>query len=168
MKQKSLTKYKIGFVLLGLFVIILLVVVISQARATKDDTNTYNRATTISTDLNTYIVNNDLVPNSLADANISSVPSTISYQKLSSDSFKFCVDYKTTSSDFDPTAVATGIISGSATGSATGSSTNAQYQPTSSVNLYINPDHHKGNNCQTITPYVYTRVINKNSTYSPI
>lgn len=164
MKQKSLTKYKIGFGLLGLFVVILLIVVILQAQATKDDTNTYNQATTISNELNTYISTNNLVPNSLADANISTVPATISYQKLSNDLFKFCVDYKTTSSDFDPTAVATGLISGSATGSAT----STQYQPTNGVILYIDAEHHKGNNCQTITPYLYTRAINKQSTYQGI
>jgi hypothetical protein len=149
MQQTSLLKYKIGFIFVGIFVVVVLFLVISQAQDTKDDTATYNRVVSISNSLNQFI-NADTatiyIPSTLGQAYISNVPSTISYQKLSSDSYKFCVDYKTSVTDFSPSAVATGIITNTLDGSNQTTGDN-EY-------LYISPDHHKGNNCQIIKPYL--------------
>jgi len=143
MQQKSLTKYYIGFIILGLFVIILLLLVVVQAQSTKDDTDTYNKATTIANNLSQFISVNNYVPASLKNASVSSIPQ-VSYQRLSSDSFKFCVKYKATSSDFNPTAVVDGLITNTLEG---------PNQPTNdNTFLYLSPDHHSGNNCQTIEP----------------
>jgi len=144
MKQKSLLKYKIGFTILGIFTVVFLFMVISQAQATKDDSNTYNSASTISDTLNQYIIDSGVVPISLNSAGVHSVPSTISYQKLSDISFKFCVYYKTTSSGFDPSATVTNLL--------TSSLSSNQTSPTDNTYLYVDPTHHKGNNCQKINP----------------
>ena len=155
MKHNSLIKYKIGFTILGIFTAVSLVLVISQAQATKKDGDTYNRASTIANTLNQYIINNGVIPSSLSDAGIHSVPSTISYQQLSDSSFKFCVFYNTTSSSFNPTSTVSNILTSSLYGN--------QAAPVDNTYLTIDSTHHKGNNCQTISPtYLGTLTTNTN------
>lgn len=143
MKNRSLLYYKIGLAAIGVFVVTLLVIVLSQASANKQDQNTYNKAISISTSLQNYIDRNNKLPDNLAQAGATNVPSTISYTKLSNYSFKFCVTYKASSSSFDPSSVTSNLINSSISNTV-GSSDTGSY-------LTIGANYHKGLNCQTIT-----------------
>jgi type II secretory pathway pseudopilin PulG len=146
MMKNGLAKYKAGLAIIGIFTLAMLILVIAQASGTKQDTNTYNRASDIANTLNDYISSNNVVPESLSEAGVGAIPSTITYHKVSGSTFNFCVDYKTTSSDFDPTDVETSLLTGSLSGDGSSGSENST--------LYIDSSHHKGENCQTITPYI--------------
>jgi len=149
MKKGSLAKYKIGLGILSLFAVVLLVIVLTQANATRQDTNAYNQATTIANTLNNYVDNNGVIPLSLSDAGVSNIPTSVSYQKLSDSSYKFCVNYKTTSSGFDTTGVESELVTGSTDQSSSYSTSNLN------TDLYLDSTHHKGENCQSITPDLY-------------
>jgi hypothetical protein len=151
MFKGSLAKYKIGLGLIGVFVLVLLILVISQASGTKKDTDTYNQANNIANTLNNYLDTNDTVPSSLEEAGVNNVPSTITYQKLSDSKYKFCVDYQTTSSNFSASSVESNVINSGASGSLTsGSSTDGSLTNSTETILIINTSHHKGMNCQTV------------------
>jgi hypothetical protein len=151
MKKGTVAKYKIGLAVIMLFVIVLLIFVVVQASATKQDNNTYNQANNIADTLNNYIDTNLVIPASLSEAGVNNVPSTISYQALSSSSYKFCVDYKSTSSGFDTSGVETELITAADRNANIASNGNDYYANNSY--LYIDSTHHKGENCQTITPF---------------
>jgi type II secretory pathway pseudopilin PulG len=159
MSKVSLAKYRVGLAVIGLFAVGILVVVLIQAGANKQDTATYNRATTMANTLNDYISSKNIVPESLAGAGINNAAANIRYHKLSSSSYKFCVDYKTTSSGFN----ATGVVTDLATG-VTGQSGAASSGNTSpNTYLYLNSTHRKGENCQTIQPTLYNSFNNTGS-----
>jgi hypothetical protein len=104
--NKSLLKYKIAFLVLLLLTVGIAGLVLIEASTTKHDTNTNDTANNIATQLNSYVETSQTIPGSLRQAGVKSVPKTISYQKLSSSSYKFCVTYKGTSSGFDAPGVA--------------------------------------------------------------
>lgn len=147
--RSKLTKYKIGLAVIGLFTIVLLIIVLMEAGPTKQDSNTYNQANNIANKLNTYVDSSGLVPDTLATAGAYNAPSTISYTELSDTSYRFCVDYKTTSDNFDPSAAETSLITSSGHGSSKDQSLDQSYAADGF--LFIDPDHHKGNNCQTVS-----------------
>lgn len=164
MKKGPLEKYKIGLAVLGLFALVLLMVVLLEAGPTKQDSSTYDQANTIANNLDAYIEDNNNVPSSLAEANIFNVPATITYQKLSDSTFKFCVDYKTASSGFDASEEETNLVTdnfGQNGGSDGFGTVDNQY-------LIISPNHSKGENCQVINALADTgsgtEVYNNNST----
>jgi len=152
--QRSLTKYRIGFGLIGLFGLVLVIVVVLQAGATKTDNNTYNKASAIADKLNNYTIANNIIPDSLSSIGVTDIPSTVSYSKLSDSSFRFCVTYKTTSSGFDASAVEGQLLTQTLPGDYSGSA------PTDNSYLYLDPNHHKGQNCQTINPAIYNNLQN--------
>jgi hypothetical protein len=73
------------------------------------------------------------------------VSALIKYTKLSNSRYKFCVTYKANSSGFDATSTAINLASGQASDTSTDNFTDTS-------ELFIDPAHHKGVNCQTIKP----------------
>jgi len=145
--RSTLVRYKIGLLVIGLFTIILLVLVLVQAHAAKQDNETYRAANEIVTKLNNYNLDHDKLPSSLAAAHITNVPASVSYQKLSEGSYKFCVTYKATSSDFDATSALSDVASGHYSSPSVSDSTEDSYY------LYLPSSHHKGANCQTVKSF---------------
>jgi hypothetical protein len=146
--DKRLSKYKAGLAVLMVLALALVAVVLVQASATKVDTKTNNTASSIADTLNNYVDTNNVIPATLAGAGVKSVPSTISYQKLSDGSYKFCVTYKGNSSGFNAGGVATDLLSGQLGAGAGDSSGN--------TDLTIDATYHKGANCQTVQPSYIT------------
>lgn len=146
--KNSLNKYKIGLAVIAVFVFGLVVYVAIQASAAKEDNQTYKKATKIADKLNTYTLTKS-APSSLSAIGITDVPDTISYTRLSSTRYKFCVTYKSDSSGFDASSVENQLLY-SAYGS--DSSYNSDYE---SSYLYLESTHKKGENCKTIKLYDY-------------
>jgi hypothetical protein len=156
MKKNPLAKFKIGLAVLLVFSIVLLIIVVAEASSTKQDTETYNKATNIADSINSYIDANDVIPSSLSAASIYNVPSSVTYDQLSSTQYRFCVDYKTTSSNFSASNVETDLVT-----SALPQDNGADSTYSDNSYLYLNPSHHKGENCTTITPYIYSDPIDQ-------
>jgi len=153
--QSKLRKYQIGLAALGLFTLVIVVVILVQAGATKQDADTTKKANDIATKLEMYISTKQMIPDSLGAVGVSDVPATISYQKLSDTSYRFCLTYKSASSGFDAASAVTDVATGSygQRYSSLGNTTDTETGDTGY--LYIPDTHHKGSNCQTIKPYIY-------------
>ena len=148
----GIKKYYIGFGVLLVLMVGCLIYVVSQAGATKTDRQTNDVVEKIASKLDTNISTVGDTPVSLQAAGINGVPSTIEYTRLSSSSYKICIDYKTGSSGFDAgwSSLLLGGIYGS-TSNPTPSSTDKSY-----FDSTIEFTHKKGQNCQTVTPYIYS------------
>jgi len=151
--RSGLWGYKIGLLVLGLAVAGLVVFVVMQAGPAKQDKQTSDKANQVAEQLNSYIDKNSKIPESLNEAGINDAPSTISYKKESEESYKFCVTYQRAGSDYGSTVLEDTIYRGM-TGVQTSTSGEDYYSGEQSY-LYLNPEHDKGQNCQTIKPYVY-------------
>lgn len=149
--QSTLIRYKIGIGALGVLTLVLLIVVLAQAGATRKDADTYDAANKVVTKLNNYIDSKQKLPATLESAGITDVPSTVSYHKSSEKTYEFCVTYSAASDGFDPFSVGSGVTTGST--SSTGGNT-AYLESTDSSYLYLSSTHHKGKNCQKVTPYI--------------
>jgi len=145
--RQSLTKYKIGLGIVGLFTVVITIWALAQAGATKQDNNTYSTANNIASKLNTYTDTNDTAPYSLTYIGVYNPPSTISYTRLSNSSYRFCIDYKTTSSDFSASSAESDLLTSSVSDS---NSSNNSLNYGANGFLYIDTSHHKGNNCQVV------------------
>ena len=145
--HQSLTKYKIGLGIVGLFTVAITIWALAQAGATKQDNNTYNAANNIANKLNAYTDANDTAPYSLTYTGVYNPPSAISYTRLSSSSYRFCMDYKTASSDFSASSTESDLLT-SSVGSSSSSDNSANYGANGF--LFIDTSHHKGNNCQVV------------------
>jgi hypothetical protein len=145
--MSTITKYRIGLGVIGLFTIIIAVWALVLAGPTKQDSSTYNAANNIANNINNYTGNNGIAPYSLSDTGSYNVPATITYDRLSDYSYRFCVNYKTTSSDFSASAVESDLITSSVNNSTTNDN---PVNYSSDGYLYIDTSHHKGNNCQVI------------------
>jgi len=155
--KATLLRYKIGLAVIGLFSLVMVVVVVSQASATKQDTETYHKASAIADKLQAYTDSKGEVPASLAAVDIADVPSTVSYHKLSDSSYRFCVTYKATSSSFDATTAVNDTISGYYGTQGSTSENFSGFNGSGSDNyLYVSSSHHKGANCQTIKVDTYS------------
>ncbi len=153
--NKSLLKYQLGLAIMMVFSLVLLVIVLTQAGSAKQDGETYDKATKVANALDTYAVTNG-PPDSLAAANIKDVPPQVSYTKLDSSHYQFCVNYKSDGSSIDATAIETQILTGGMASkfySTSGGETSF---------LYLNPSHHKGNNCQKVKAVNYNASANYN------
>ena len=155
MKQNPLLLYKIGLAVIGVFVIVLVVMVVTQANGAKQDTNSFNEATKIANTLNDYIDSNGTVPQSLSDAGVVNIPSSVTYTKVSDSSYRFCVTYNSESSNFNATATETSLLSSAVNGANGSTNLNDFSGGTAKASgiLIIDPTHHKGKNCQTVSPY---------------
>ncbi|HSW80056.1 MAG TPA: hypothetical protein VLG47_04745 [Candidatus Saccharimonadales bacterium] len=149
--KKNYLGYKIGLAVIGIFVVGVAIFVMMQAGNTKKDADTDKAANKIAEKLNNYISTNNKIPDSLGQVGAASVPTTVTYTKLSDSKYKFCVNYKTTSSGYDATEAVYNVATGN-----TLDTTPPDYNITSS--LYIPSTHHKGANCQTIKPYLATYI----------
>lgn len=156
----KLTAYKIGLGIIGLFTLLLMVVVVWQAGDYKHDNKLNQQASGIADTLNSYIDNNQSVPSNLAQAGVNDPPSGITYTKLSSDSYKFCVDYRSSANGFSSSAVTEQLLSLSTGFGA------SNYTATQGPTLSILPYYHKGENCQTIKPPIYTNNSSSTDPYS--
>ncbi|HSW80055.1 MAG TPA: hypothetical protein VLG47_04740 [Candidatus Saccharimonadales bacterium] len=149
--NKNLFWYKVGLAVIGIFVVGVAIFVMMQAGNTKKDADTDKAANKIADKLNSYIENNQTIPDTLRTAGVADVPATITYTKLGSSSYKFCVTYKANSSGFD----ATSAVLDATSGYPAGESSDSLNQSYTKYSLYIDPTHHKGENCQTIKPIIY-------------
>jgi type II secretory pathway pseudopilin PulG len=162
--HNSLAKYRIGLGIIGLFTLAILVIVLLQSSATRADQQTENTANSIATKLNDYIDSGyaGTAPRSLAQAGIANVPSTISYLRTSNYSYYFCAKYQATNISFSSSDVAQNIVARGFGGGTGAGGINNQNAYNGLSDLEINPEHHKGWNCQTVELYNY----NSNSTNS--
>jgi hypothetical protein len=149
MNKNPLFKYQIGLGAIGLFTLVLIVLVLVQAGAAKQDAKTDKKANEIADTLNNYVNSTGTVPATLQEAKVSDVPEAITYSRISDESYKFCVTYKVTSANFDSSAVALSLATGGKIDSGSFDYTDKSY-------LVIPSSHHKGKNCQTISPYSYS------------
>jgi type II secretory pathway pseudopilin PulG len=144
-------KYYIGVLVLLALCVGALGYTISQSGAAKQDKATDKAVEDISIKLDTYISEHGSTPKSLAEAGLNDMPSTVSYQALSTEKYKICFDYHTASSNFD--AGWGSLLFGGITG-------NSSYYDQSGDGSYFNSSvettHKKGQNCQTVTPYLYS------------
>ncbi len=149
----KLKKYAIGLAVTMLFVVGLSVWLVAQAGVVKADNKAYDTATKIADKLNGYIDSEQVIPESLSDASIHNAPDSVTYTKISEEKYKFCVEYKTNSSGMDTASLTTSVMTGLYGDMSSGNyPDDDKYEPTS---LYINYYHKKGQDCQTIKPYVY-------------
>ncbi len=157
MNTKSpLFKFQAGLIVVGVFVLTMLVCVILLASGARQDIKTQKAASKAADKLNSYITSKGAIPGSLNAAGIRDMPRTISYHKVSDSSYKFCVTYKSASKNLSGDALVNAAISGYS-----GASSYDSY--TSTESLYIPSTHKKGENCQTIKPYLYSSSYNSSS-----
>ncbi|MBI5906892.1 hypothetical protein HY857_02450 [Candidatus Saccharibacteria bacterium] len=147
-------KYYIGLMLLMFGAIGLLVITLSQAKSAKTDKDTLDKAGSISTKLDNYISQKNTIPSDLAAAGIKDVPSTITYTKLSSSKYKLCATFSGASDGYDAgwASLFTGALYGSDSTTGRGSApgdTQGDY-----FDSYMLYTHKKGQNCQTVKPYI--------------
>jgi len=144
LNYRGIIKFKIGLGVIGLFTVVMLVLVLMQAGATKQDAQTDKLANSMADSLNNYTDSNFAIPASLRAAGIKKTSPYITYTKLSDSKYKFCVTYKTTSSDFDPSAAVSNALMGGVSSYYGGDYTS------DNTDLYLPTSHHKGVNCQTV------------------
>lgn len=143
----GIKKYYIGFSVLAVVVLGSLIYTVSLAGAAKTDSATNKAVEKISTKLDTYISSNG-VPASLDAADLSGMPDTIKYTKISDSQFKICINYKSAAGGFDASWAS---LLGGAFGAG-----QAGYQPDNNSEFFsgsVEFFHKKGDNCQTIKPY---------------
>lgn len=151
----KMKKYYIGLGAIGFITLVFLGLTFAKGASAKQDNDTKTKASSIATDLNNYISKNRKIPESLDEAGIKDVPKTISYKKDSSTEYTFCVTYKEAKSygSVDPTS----LLSGSALRQNSTSLDDEVYSLSStykSSSLYPTMSYKKGENCQTIKPYL--------------
>jgi hypothetical protein len=148
--KNSLLKYKIGLVLIAIFAIGLLVFVLSEASATKQDADTFNTASKIASKLNNYVASKQTIPSSLSAAGISDTPGAVSYKKLSDSKYSFCVTYKTKSTNFSASDVEANLLTSSIDSGGDAFSG----QSSDNTELFLDGTHNKGQQCQTVKPSI--------------
>lgn len=154
-------KYYIGLLVIGLVTAGLAVYVLSLGQQSKQDKKTYEKAQDTAEKLNDFIREERTIPGSLAEAGVSDVPESITYEKLSEKEYKFCVTYKANKGygGADITSVATGALYGSMyRGDYEYSKSESEYKPST---LYLSPYYTKGESCQTIQPYISSSQSNR-------
>lgn len=160
-QQSSLDRYRLLVLISGVFIVILFVVMLLIARVQAHDKRTYDRAVDVSTKLDNYITDRNTIPSSLEKAGISSVPSAINYRKVSDTRYEFCVKYQAASGSNPLTALDNAYYNygGVVTPDAGGIDAMDQtVVPGLNLGGYVDLDspHHRGQNCQTVAPYLDT------------
>ncbi len=147
-------KYYIGLIVLALLAGGLLIYIVGLGVQGRDDKKTYEAASKAADKLNSYINDKQQIPDSLAKAGITDVPGTIKYEKLSSTRYKFCATFKT---DRGYSTGAGSVVTDTLFGTLYGgqfdydSYGESSYEPSS---LYLSYYYRKGENCQTVKPYL--------------
>lgn len=126
-----------------------------QGVAQKTDKQTNLAAVRIAKELNEYIDQNNRIPESLAAADITDVPSAITYERKTSEVYEFCTTYKQSkgygSADFT-SAVVRGLYGiPAASSSEDDYYSSSKYYPSQ---LYVDLYYQKGENCQSVKPYI--------------
>ena len=152
-------KYYIGILILLALTLGLTGYTFVQAAGGKQDKETEKKAKSIASKLNNYITRNQKIPEKLSDAGIKDVPTTVTYSKLSSKEYKFCVTYKSAKgySSSGPGNFLFDPFSQRYVDMAQEETSNSDYK---SSYLYLSYTHKKGQNCQTITPYIRSSIYN--------
>jgi hypothetical protein len=137
-------KYYIGVLAICAAALVIFVYVAALGISTKQDAKTLKAAQSAADKLDSYIDQHQSIPATLEQAGITDRPDTITYEKQGTTSYKFCATYKGSSAPdlASPLALYTG-------GFPATDSSNSAY-------LYISPQYKKGQNCQTVTPYLYS------------
>ncbi len=151
----KMKKYYIGLGVIGFITLVLLGLTISKSAIAKKDNDTQSKASSIAKDLNSYISKNRKIPESLDDAGIKDVPKTITYKKDSSTEYTFCATYQEAKSY--RSVDATSLVSGSTLRQNSTTIDEDYYSPSTtykSSTLYPTSSYKKGENCQTIKPYL--------------
>lgn len=152
-------KYYIGLAVICLVTLGFVGYVGFQGLSGKQDAQTEKKANEIAPKLNEYVASKNKIPESLDEAGIKDVPSSIKYTKQSDKEYKFCVTYKMASSYNygDPVTALGGVVLGGGLNSGYYAEDsydyNSKYPPAS---LYLYGSHKKGETCQTIKPYFPT------------
>lgn len=161
-------KYYFGLLVLGLLTVGLLGYAVVLGSSAKQDSATLKKAQEIAPKLNSYIRQQNKIPDSLDAAGITGVPSTISYKKVSAERYTFCVTYKTAKSGGGVSVpevitrplfgrpgypIDDGGISLDSSGS---------YEPST---LYVYATYKKGESCTTVKPYLYKVNTYNSETY---
>lgn len=144
MRDVRIGKWRFGIAVLLVVVLGLLGYVLYLGVQGKQDKATLRTAQTVADKLNGYVNSTQKVPDSLNQAGIKDVPSTISYTKKSSSSYEFCVTYKTANIDVG-SDVQQGLTS-AATNRMLGSGASGL----TSSQLAVNATHKAGKQCQTV------------------
>ncbi len=156
--SNKMYKYYVGLGVLGIFTIVILGITITKGVTAKQDNMTKKRSREIAKDLNTYVTKNKKIPESLDEAGIKDVPSTITYKKDSGTEYTFCATYKEAYSygSTNPTS----LLSGSSLKQSSSYEDDSRYESSASSyklsSLYPTYSYKKGENCQTIKPYLNT------------
>jgi len=147
-------KYYIGLGFFGLVTLCLAGYIAILGVQTRQDIETDKKANQIAEQLNSYTDRSNTIPKDLATAGVTNSPKTVSYQKLTEETYKFCVTYKQTRGygDGNITTSLTTAATSKLYGFDTQVSIDTPAQPTY---LYISYTHGKGQICQTIKPYLY-------------
>jgi hypothetical protein len=153
-------KYYIGLAVIALFTLGATTFTVVKGLASKQDNITEERARDIANKLNAFISKERKLPNSLDEAGITDVPSTIKYEKTSESTYNFCTTYKEASSYGFSDGI-TPLLSGGAVSqfAEDNSTTDSQSTYTAST-LYPSYYHKKGETCQTIKPYLFSNSYN--------
>lgn len=151
MNTKSpLFKYQLGLLVLGLATVALFVFVVMQGSSSRQDNKTNKAAQEIASKLNDYIIAKSRIPDSLQETGAAAAPKTITYEKLGDESYRFCATYKAGSDSIDtPALFANPLTGGYYDKDLYGDAGASSY-------LYISDSYKKGENCQTVTPYIYS------------
>jgi hypothetical protein len=159
----GLKKYYIGLALLMFFALGCVAYALTQASAAKADKKTNDALQGVGEALDRYTVRDGTVAPSLQAAGAKDVPSSITYTKLDTNKYKVCINYKTVSSGFDA-----GWFS--LLGGFFGSGYNNQtysYSGNTVFDTTVQYHHKKGQNCQTVAPYIYNDSSPSSSTDYP-
>lgn len=159
-------KYYIGIAIICLLTLGFAGYVAYVGIDSKQDAKTLKSAREIETKLNSYVQQNQKIPESLDEANVKDVPSTIKYTKDSDTEYSFCMTYKA-ASGYNDYGLGQSLLGPVLTGGASfyddpGYYDN-QYVPES---LYISEIHKKGENCQRVKPYLSYSY--KTPSYNPL
>jgi hypothetical protein len=149
----GLAKYVIGLSVLFVLTLGLAGWLFMQAGDVKADTKTYESAQKIATELDRYITDQNKIPMSLNIATDERVPAEVKYTKLSDERYRFCVTYKAANSQVDFGDAQSKLLMNAY--GATGSALKADEESY----LYVSSSHKKGENCQTIKPYLMSSLF---------
>jgi hypothetical protein len=154
--SSKIKKYYIGFAVLLLLTIVLVFYTLAQGSKSKSDAEANKKLEEISTKMDSYALKNNRVAVSLSDAGIDDSVSAISYTKQSNTSYKLCVTYQNASNGYgaDWTSIL-GPLFGSGYSADSSSDSLSSSSGHSYLDTYTLKYHHKkGENCQTVHPYI--------------
>ena len=157
-------KYQLGVLIIAIVTLVLAVYVISVGAKGKEDKKTFEAAQEIADDLSSYISKNQTIPESLSAAGIEDVPSSITYEKLNSKQYKFCATYNTDYGYSSGYYNLTSSFSGASLDDAAQGDEEVTESAYRRSSLYMY-GYEKGENCQTIEPYIRTTPDYSNSVY---